>query len=105
MTNKIYSIVHSNGITERLPEGSTYADALAAVRETYTDPEIGHDGDIADGGDTTLVWRDEASARDDDGCFAVCSIRVSHPEPPGRDDQSDMPEFMPVHGQGYVRRA
>lgn len=68
-----YAVKHSHGLTET---HDTYEEAVAAVRSVYTDPYIGHDGDIAHGGESTLVWADEASA--DDGTSAVATIQARH---------------------------
>ena len=56
-------------------ETETYEDAIAAIEAEWPDAEIGHDGDLTDGGDRTLCWSDEVSSRDDDGAHAVASIR------------------------------
>lgn len=72
-----YRIHHSHGLTEGAHE--SYDEACDAVRAVYgEDCEIGHDGDISEGGERTLCWRDEESSRDDDGLRACCSIRASH---------------------------
>lgn len=68
-----YEIRYSNGRTERGYE--TEDDAREAVLEEYPDAEIGHPGDLSDGGDRTLCWADEESSVDDDGARAVASIR------------------------------
>ena len=66
-----YQIRHVHGQTEY---HETYEEALAAIEDTYADPVIGHDGDIPDGGRSTLVWADETSAALDDGSRAVARI-------------------------------
>jgi hypothetical protein len=66
-----YSVKWSNG-TERRYE--TYEAAKDAVLESYPDAEIGHDGDISEGGDRTLCWATEDASIDDDGKNAICSI-------------------------------
>ena len=72
-----FSIKHSHGQTESGIQ--TYDEAVERVRAVYgAECEIGHDGDIASGGEKTLVWSDAASAANDDGSRAVCAIRVSH---------------------------
>lgn len=76
-----YSIKHSHGQTES--DIGTYEAAVERVRSVYgSDCEIGHDGDISEGGEKTLVWRDAKAAEDDDGSRAVCAIRAvyEHPE-------------------------
>jgi hypothetical protein len=72
-----FSIKHSHGQTDSGFE--TYESALDAVRSVYgQDCEIGHDGDISEGGERTLVWSDAESAANDDGARAVCSIVREH---------------------------
>lgn len=74
-----YSIQHSHGATESGFE--TYEAALEAVRSVYgEDAEIGHDGDISEGGERTLVWQDEDDAENDDGSRACAVIRAAHSE-------------------------
>lgn len=54
-----------------------YKDAVAAAEEFAGDEGVvGHDGDIIDGGDKTLVWSDEDSSLDDAGANAIGSIRI-----------------------------
>ena len=67
-----YKIAWSHGITER---HDTYEETIAAVETVLSDPVIGHDGDISDGGDQTLVWASEELAQNDDGSRAAASIR------------------------------
>lgn len=45
------------------------------IEERWPNYFSGHDGDIEDGGDRTLVWRNEADSEGDDGTNAVASIR------------------------------
>jgi len=72
--SRLYKVVHSHGITEGAVD--TYEEAIERVRAVYgEDAAIGHDGDIADGGAKTLVWVDDATAENDDGSRACCSIR------------------------------
>lgn len=54
----------------------TYEQACAAVLASYPEAEIGHDGDLAEGGDRTLCWSDAESSIDDDGRLAICSIWI-----------------------------
>lgn len=50
--------------------------AKAWIRRTWPDAVIGHDGDLSDGGDRTLCWRDDDEAVNDDGANAIaCIIR------------------------------
>jgi hypothetical protein len=72
-----YAVKYSHG--GKTEFFATYEEAEAAVRSVYTDPAIGHSGDIADGGERTLVWADEASSVDDAGARAVASIVRLHP--------------------------
>lgn len=68
-----YKITHSHGETETGID--TYEEALDRVRAVYGDDcEIGHDGDLEEGGDRTLVWSDEDTAHNDDGSRAVAKI-------------------------------
>lgn len=69
-----YMIKHGNGRKSEI-EIETYDEACAIVRAEYGEAEIGHDGDLQDGGDRTLCWTDEESARNDPGAHAVCEIR------------------------------
>ena len=69
----MYTIQCSNG--QRMTGYESYEAAVEACRAEWgEDCSIGHDGDLADGGDRTLVWADEASSVDDDGARAVASI-------------------------------
>jgi len=52
-----------------------YEDCLVEIEKVYPDYWAGHDGDLSDGGDRTLVWASEADSVDDDGQLAVASIR------------------------------
>lgn len=58
----------------------TYEEAVAYVQEQLPGCEMGHAGDITDGGDRTLVWVDEADAENDDGSRAIAEIRVRRTE-------------------------
>ena len=55
---------------------SDYEDAVRAAEE-FAGPDgiVGHDGDLSDGGDKTLIWADEESAENDPGINAIGSIR------------------------------
>ena len=69
-----YTISFTDGRTETI-DGS-YQEALDYVRELAgADVEIGHDGDLSDGGDRTLFWTSEEDAANDDGARAIGSIR------------------------------
>jgi hypothetical protein len=66
-----YTVKWSNGTEHRY---ETCEAAEDAVRESYPDSEIGHDGDISEGGDRTLCWATEDDSVNDDGARAICSI-------------------------------
>ena len=51
--------------------------AKAWIRRTWPSAVIGHDGDLSDGGDRTLCWRDDDSAVNDDGANAIATITRS----------------------------
>ena len=69
-----YAINYSNG---RVDGGyETYEAAVAAFAIEHEECEIGHDGDLSDGGDRTLCWASAEDAADDDGARAVASIVV-----------------------------
>lgn len=67
-----YEIQWLDGSTD---EYDTYDQATAAVAARFPDAEIGHDGDLSDGGDRTLCWADEEASIDDDGQTAIAVIR------------------------------
>ena len=71
----MYRINYSNG--QRAADCETYDEAVSRIVAEYPDAEIGHDGDLSDGGDQTLCWADEASSEGDDGANAVASIRIA----------------------------
>jgi hypothetical protein len=56
-----FAVKHCNGYRES--GFATYDDALKVVKEVYKGAVIGHDGDITDGGVTTLCWEDETANR------------------------------------------
>jgi hypothetical protein len=71
-----YRIDWTDGRTETHETYETYEAATDAVlAELGADAEIGHDGDLPDGGDRTLCWATLADSEDDDGANAVCEIR------------------------------
>lgn len=77
MTNAIdaatsFKIVHGHGVTETGID--TYDEAVQRVRLVYSEVEIGHSGDLLDGGRKTLCWPDAATAENGDGSRACCSI-------------------------------
>lgn len=67
-----YSIHHSDGRVETF---ASLRAAEGAARAKWPDGEMGHDGDLRDGGDRTLIWASEEDSVDDDGARAVASIR------------------------------
>lgn len=69
----MYQIKYSHGQTET--GINTYEDAVSRVRTVYGEVEIGHSGDLNDGGPTTLVWLPTVPEADRDGSRACCSIR------------------------------
>jgi hypothetical protein len=75
MTNT-YKITWSH--TSAVETFDTYEEAVAAVEAVLSEPEIGHDGDISEGGERTLFWASSELATNDDGSRAAGSIGVSH---------------------------
>lgn len=70
----MYKINFSNGDSSAIYED--YDKAIEAIRKLYgNDVEIGHDGDLSDGGDRTLIWENEEDSLNDSGYKAVASIR------------------------------
>lgn len=68
----MYKVIYANGATA--DEYDTYAEAVANLEGQYPEGVIGHDGDLSEGGDRTLVWESEADSEDDAGQKAVCQI-------------------------------
>lgn len=67
-----FRVVHSHGLTETV---DTYEQAEELVRAVYgADAAIGHDGDISEGGESTLCWRTADDAENDDGVRSVAKI-------------------------------
>jgi hypothetical protein len=58
---------------------ASFEDAEKAVRSVLSEAEIGHSGDISDGGERTLFWASAEAAENDDGARASGSIVVRHP--------------------------
>ena len=71
MTKQV-TISYTDG---RIADFDSYDAAVGAIEAQYEDAEIGHDGDLTDGGDRTLCWADNASSINDDGANAVATIR------------------------------
>lgn len=70
-----YKINWSHGGTATY---DTYEEAIATVESVLRHAEIGHDGDISEGGERTLFWSSEELAQDDDGSRAAGSITARH---------------------------
>ena len=73
----------TTGIQIRYTDGTidggyeTTKEALATIEAEYPDYCAGHDGDLADGGDRTLVWACETDSENDDGARAIASLEVA----------------------------
>lgn len=67
-------------MSEPIVLADSYNEAVETVRRHLPGCELGHPGDITDGGDRTLVWVDEADAEGDDGSQAIAEIRVRRTE-------------------------
>ena len=61
-------------MAEPIYVADSYEQAVSMVMQHLPGCEIGHAGDITDGGQRTLVWADEADAEGDDGSQAVAVI-------------------------------
>lgn len=48
---------------------------LDKIERGYPNYWAGHDGDLSEGGDRTLVWANEDASLNDDGKHAIASIR------------------------------
>lgn len=70
-TYETYEIRYSDG---RRTEHDTYESAKDEILARWPDAEIGHDGDLSDGGKRTLCWSSEEESIDDNGARAVASI-------------------------------
>lgn len=68
----MYEIRLTNG--RRIENLSSLRRAKDWCSSEWPDGEIGHDGDLDDGGERTLVWAYAPDAADDDGTRAVASI-------------------------------
>lgn len=67
-----YRIDWTDGSSE---PAETHDQAAAIIRERYGDAEVGHCGDLPDGGDRTLAWASPEDADDDSGAKACAVIR------------------------------
>ena len=69
----MYEISFANGDKPALY--TNYEDACEILKELHgEDIVIGHDGDLENGGDRTLVWENEKDAYNDDGKNSIASI-------------------------------
>lgn len=68
-----YKISYTNG--ERADSFDTLEEAKSAILARWPDAKIGHDGDLEGFGDRTLFWENEEASTEDDGAFALGSIR------------------------------
>jgi hypothetical protein len=66
-----HNVALSNGRELRF---SNRAEAECWIRAEWPDCELGHDGDLDDGGNRTLVWSCEADSIDDDGACSVARL-------------------------------
>lgn len=76
MTETTYAIKWSHGQTDT--GFASLEAAEEAVRSVLTGAEIGHSGDIAEGGERTLFWASAELANDDDGSRAAGAIQARH---------------------------
>lgn len=67
-----YKIVWAHGQTD-YGFGSLDA-AEETIRTVLSEAEIGHDGDLSDGGERTLFWSSAEDAENDDGVRAAGKI-------------------------------
>lgn len=67
----MYEIRHADGREE---QHDTYEQAIASLEAQYPDCEIGHDGDLTEGGDKTLCWANEEDAEGDNSVNSVAAI-------------------------------
>jgi len=70
----MFRIEFSDGTAETF---DTTQECLDRAEVRYPDYYAGHDGDLSEGGDRTLVWATEAESVNDDGAMAVAVIRRS----------------------------
>lgn len=71
-TTTSYDLIWTDG---RRNTCRTIDDARALILARYPHAEIGHDGDLSDGGERTLVWETPQDADNDSGALAVAEIR------------------------------
>lgn len=70
----MYRIEFSNGEPPLTVDGEL--SVATTLRTKYGhDIAYGHPGDLSDGGNRTLFWRDETSAEGDDGARALGAVR------------------------------
>ena len=69
-----YIIEFANGDAPIEVDG--YLDVEPTLRAKYGHRvEIGHNGDLSDGGERTLFWADKKDAENDDGANALGEVR------------------------------
>ena len=68
-----FTVKFTNGAIETF---ETLEAAKARIYHLYPEAEIGHDGDLEDGGDRTLCWSNEQDSVNDAGQKAVADITV-----------------------------
>ncbi len=78
-THVTFALHHTYDRAGRVELFETYEQAETAAREIWKHAEIGHDGDITEGGECTLIWASAEEAENDDGSRAVASIKVRRP--------------------------
>ncbi len=70
-----FAVKYTDG---RYHKFDTYEEAEASVLAVWSEAEIGHDGDISQGGEHTLVWASGSLSENDDGSRACASIVRLH---------------------------
>jgi hypothetical protein len=69
----MFQIHYTDGSVSRVYD--TTQECLDEIEIANPDYYAGHDGDLEEGGDRTLVWACEADSEDDDGARVIASIR------------------------------
>jgi len=69
-----YTVVFANGDSPIQVDGYINVEPTLRAKYGYA-VEIGHDGDLSNGGDRTLFWADEKDAENDDGANALGEVR------------------------------
>ncbi len=73
-----FSLKHLYDRAGRTETFGSYKAAVEAARQIWKHAEIGHTGDISDGGERTLVWASKEDAESEDGSRAVAAIKRLH---------------------------